>query len=786
MVGLLSVAFISFQLSLMQTFSIIQGYHFAYMTISIALLGLGASGALLALGRNYLLKRLEAVLFLLMLASSLAIAGALAISQIDFFRFDIYLFFLESGQIWKLVFTYLILFTPFFLMSLALGLIFMKFPRQAGLLYFANMVGAGTGGLVTLGLLNLFFPQQLPGLISLFPLLAAWLILPGRQKIRLFVPLVFCFLAALFFFLKAPRLHFSEFKNISYALRLPGAKIIWEGSSLYGLVQAVTAPALRYAPGVSLHYEKTLPGQTIIFHNGNFFGPVTGLTPLKGKNLLDYTTLVLPYVMVKRPEVLILNARTGSEISQALAHGARRIVSCEPQKTIIAVLKNRFSITAGPLWQNPRVIVSHLEPRTFLALDNSRYDLITLPIIDAFGGSSGIFALQEQYLLTKEAFSLMWQKLSPEGVICVSSWMDYPVKNPLKILATLVEVMEELGISEPRRHLAAVRSWATITFTAKKSPLKLDEIQKIKQSSEFLLFDPALLPGLKPEEQSHYHALSDQQFFKYLEILLSPDRHRFYINYGFNIQPASDNRPYFSQFLRWQNLGQLARLFGQKTAPFMELGYLMVWVTFFQLTLASLVLIILPLFLLGWQGRGRLWTLLYFSGLGLGYIFVEVFLIQKFILYFGNLVISAALVISAMLLSSGLGSLVSSRFPAKNQTLFKAAGVVVILISTYVIILAPVLQMTIAFPGIFKIFLAFFFIALPAFVMGWPFPLGLRLLAEHSESQLPWAWGINGCFSVIGTVLAAIMAVEFGFTVVLMMAAIAYSLAAFLNFYGLR
>ena len=168
-------------------------------------------------------------------------------------------------------------------------------------------------------------------------------------------------------------------------------------------------------------------------------------------------------------------------------------------------------------------------------------------------------------------------------------------------------------------------------------------------------------------------------------------------------------------------------------------------------------------------------------------MFVEIVFIQRFILYFGSPIYSAAAVISSMLICSGIGSYISSRVRANSRSplLLLTLSIVIVLLFLYAFILTPVLQKTIALPFEVKLFLAFIFIALPSFFMGMPFPVGIGFLAAPStrsncvrrnEKEVPWAWGINGCVSVISTALATIVAVEIGFVWVMVFASLAYCL----------
>ncbi|MEK9136576.1 MAG: spermidine synthase-like protein, partial [Bacteroidota bacterium] len=435
--------------------------------------------------------------------------------------------------------------------------------------------------------------------------------------------------------------------------------------------------------------------------------------------------------------LLILQAGTGMLASHAISRGVTQVVAVEPNETAVSMLQDETASRGGSPFLNHFVHVHRMDPRSFLALpDTNRYDLIMLPTLDAFGGTAGLYALQEQYALTVEAFVTMWGRLSLDGIICVSSWMDHPVRNPFKLLATLVAMLEHSGVSESGLHIAAVRSWGTITFVVKKSPLIPDETERTRAFCRRMMFDPALLPDLRKEERAQFNELCDPAFFDFLDAIVSRRQSAMLDTYDFNIRPATDERPYFSQFLRLRNIARLGELFGLRTFPFLELGYLIVVVTLIQSVVVALVLIIGPLVVSArrWSRKG--WTLVYFGALGAGFMFVEMVLMQRFILYFGHPVYAAAAVVGVMLMGSGFGSYTSTRLRAVPSTLGRVAGIVALMLLLFAWVLGPLVSATVGVPLLLKALIAFLLMAPTAFMMGMPFPLGLRFLSERSEHQL--------------------------------------------------
>lgn len=779
---LLSGGLIGFQLEQMQLLALLQWHHFAYLIISVALLGFGAAGTCLALFREFLLRHLSFLLPLLLYGCAMMMAMALPALQGTISNFDLGLLIVDPGQAGMLLLAQGVYLLIFFLGALPLGLLFVAHSSRISSLYCANLVGSGAGAITTVVLMSFLLPQRLPGLTALLCWLAGLLVTPSlRIRPLLAAAISLPLIAAVV--IHPPELHLSQYKAISRTLDLPGAKIIQNQPGPQGLVQMVTAPNLRHAPGLSLTYSGEVPEvRSAIFINGDWFGAVRK----DGGRLLDASASALPYVITAKPaRVLVLEAGTGTDVTQAVHRGAASVTAVEQQRKALELAMTGHDPVSGPP-AGGQVRFVFLSPRTWLALDREHYDLITLPMVGTFGGSAGLFAMQEQYLLTREAFGEIWSHLSPNGLLRVSSWLDSPARNPLRLAATLAETLTAAGV-DPAGRVAAVQGWDMITFVIKRSPFTPAETEQIRAFCDELQFDPVLLPGIRPEERRRFHFSADPAFLEHLDRLFSDgERQGLYERYPFNLQPVSDNRPFFSQFLRWAGIPRLLHLMGEQTLPFLELGYVLVLLSFVQMAMAAVLLILAPLLRLGPPGRNGVqrWIIPFFSGLGLGYMFFEMVMIHELVLYFGHPIIAAAAVIGSLLLFSGLGSLCSARVPPLLSDHALAAALTAALLLLYHFFLQPLLHQTIALPVAWKSLVFLALIAPPAFVMGMPFPLGLTRLAGLNKSQAAWAWGINGSVSVVSTGLAAIIAVELGFSAVLLLAAAAYGLAAVSGYLG--
>jgi len=776
-VSLLSVSIIAFQLSLIQILSIVQWYHFAYMVISVALLGFGAAGTFLSLAKNILIKKTELLLPSLMILSGLAMAISVNVAQAESIRFDSYLLFADYSHLWKLLVTYLLFFIPFFLGALAIGIIFVKHIDNIGKLYFANMLGSGIGGVAAVFLIWIFFPEKLPAVIAGIALIAGLIIISKEQRTGFTIIVTITVAVLSFFYISPSVLKLSEYKSLSKTLNLPESKIILKESSPYGLIDIVSTPYLRYAPGLSIRYPGIVSVQNAVFNNGEWVGPLISIR----SDLLSYllfTTENVAFITGERKSVLVLGAGTGRQVKTALLNNAETVTSVEQNKALVNLLEEKLALKIDSLFQNNQIRSQNISPRTFLLSTNQKFDLISLPIVDAFGGSSGMYSLQGQYLLTTESFNEMVNALNRDGAVCISTYIDYPYCNPIKIVATFAAVFENRKITNPENYIAAIKNWNMITFLINKNPLTITEIDSIRNFCKRMNFDPVLMPEIISEEREKFNKLQDASLYSMFDKILQSkeEREKLYAEYPFNIGPATDDQPYFSQFLQWRTIPLLANLFGNQSVPFFEVGYLILYLTFFQITILAILLIIIPLFKLGFKGGRKFRTLAYFGGLGLGYMFIEIILIQRFTLYFGNVIYAAALVVCLMLVSSGFGSLVSQKITPKPYRIILIVSIIIISFVVYALFLSVWLKTTIGFSLTTKIILSFLLIAPPAFFMGMPFPLGLRTLSTSIDSLVAWAWGINGAFSVVSTVLATIISVELGFVWVMAFAIGAYSI----------
>jgi spermidine synthase len=494
-VGLVSAGVLAYEVLLARLFSIIQWYHFAYMVISIALLGYGASGTFLALARQRLEAR--APVTFATFAALFGVSAVVCFAIAERLPFNALELIWDPRQLLWLGAMYAILIVPFFCGAVCIGLALACFALPVGRIYRADLLGAGLGALGILGLLFLVMPSRALELVGALGLAAAALVSLGAAGGRLRAAVYAA--GALAMALALPSawtaLQLSPYKGLSQALRVPGAAVEVERSSPLGLLSVVRSPEIpfRHAPGLSLNNLIEPAAQIGVFTDGGAMSPITafdgGLEPL---GYLDFTTAALPYHLLDRPAVLILGAGGGADVLLALFHDARRIDAVELNPQLIDLVEERYADFAGHLYARPEVRVHVGEARGFVAASGERYDLIQVPLLDAFAAAAaGTVSLNASFVYTIEAFETYLERLAPGGWLAITRWLKLPPRDSAKLFLTALQALEQQGVAEPARQLALIRSWETTTLLVKDGPLTAEDIQRIRAFADERSFDLA-------------------------------------------------------------------------------------------------------------------------------------------------------------------------------------------------------------------------------------------------------------------------------------------------------
>jgi len=783
-ITLISAATLAYEILLMRLFSIIQWHHFAYMIISLALLGYGASGSFLAFSRRWLEGRfllaylVNAVLFGISAVICFRLAQAVPFNALEVLW--------DSRQALWLMLIFLLLFIPFFCAANCICLSFSGFSKQLHRVYCFDLLGAGVGAAVIIGLLFVLPPTgalQAVGALGLLSAAVAWWECAARPRWPVFLLL----LAAGVMLSPAAgfSLQISEFKGLSRALRVLDAQQLDQRSSPLGLLTTVGSPSVpfRHSPGLSLNTPGSIPDQLGLFTDADALSVMTRFDGDPEKlAYLDYQSSALAYHLLDRPDVLVLGAGGGADVLQALYHRAGSIDAVELNPQVVKLVDEVFADFTGALYRQPGVTVYNREGRGFVSAIGKRYDLIQVALIDSFGASSaGLYALSENYLYTLEAFAQYLGHLEPGGILSITRWIKIPPRDSLKVFATVVEALEKEGVTDPGQRLVMIRSWNTSTLLAKNGGFTAGDVAELKAFSRQRSFDLVHYPGMPREEANRYNQLQEPWFFEGVSRLLGPARSEFMDDYKFNIRPASDDRPYFSHFLKWETLPELLALRGRGGMPLLEWGYLVLVVTLALALLVGFLVVILPLWFRRHADevpRGIRWRLLaYFPAVGVAFMFIEIAFIQKFILFLHDPLYAVSVVLCAFLVFAGLGSLNSARW-RKRVSLPGIAFGIGSLSLLYILLLPPLFDLLVQRPIGLKIAVTVLLIAPLAFLMGMPFPVGLGVVSDRLPTWIPWAWAINGFASVVSAILATLLAIHLGFVFVVIAAVATYLLAS--------
>jgi hypothetical protein len=790
-IALLSATALGYEILLMRLFSIIQWHHFAYMIISLALLGYGASGTFLAFVQSRLLNRYPlALLINLGLFGLTAMPSFLVAQQIPFNPEEMLWSWREPVRLMSI---YLLLSLPFFFAANAIALTFSKFSKVITRIYAFDLFGAGVGSLGVILILYVIPPLGALSLVSALGVaciaVAAWELQLSK---RLWLSAAVLLAMAIAIWPAQPGLVLSPYKDLSQTLRISGARVIAEYFSPMATLQVVQNDRvpLRYAPGMSLNASNSPPAQLGLFSDGGSMGTITQDSgDPQAVDFLDQLTSALPYHLQHPHRVLVLGAGGGMDVLQALYQDAEEIHAVELNPQVVELVRKDYAEFSGGLYDNPRIQLHTAEARGFVSARDTRYDLIQLALQDSSGASSaGLYALSESYLYTTEALRTYIDHLSPGGYLAISRWIKLPPRDTLKLFVTAIEALRRTGADDPGKRLILIRGWQTSTLLVKNGKFTAHEIRAMRNFSRQRAFDVAWYPGMSADEANRFNILREPYLYQAAQALLGPHSQSFMDQYKFKLQPATDDRPYFHTFFKWSTLEEILELRGQGGMPLLEAGYPVLVATLAQALLASTLLILLPLVFLKRQkqssdsnGISRLRVVIYFFAIGLAFLFIEIAFIQKFMLFLHHPLFTASVVLASFLVFAGLGSNWSKRYSTQNsywQGVKRAVAGILLTGAAYLLLLDTLFAWLVVWPTIARAAVSIVLIAPLAFFMGIPFPLALTSVGSGAGTLIPLAWGVNGCASVLSAVLATLLAIHFGFTLVVLLALLLYILAA--------
>ena len=786
-----SASVLAYEIVLMRLLSISFWAHFAYMVISLALLGFGAAGSFLFLLSRRVYGNME--VWLVLLAGAASLSFPLAFSLAKEIGLDPLQLVWQGTEWFKMFATYLVMAIPFLLSGGIVAIILSAAGRHVPKLYAADLLGAGCGSMAVVPALYLGPPWMLLPLLSLAVLAGAgWCCLRtawGGKGIVVLLVTGTLVLACYVLLPPVPQMHHT--KALPVTMTFPDARVEAERDGPLGLIHVVGSSLIREVPGLSLNYglggkgeEAILPKQKAIFSDGDALSTITGFKgDLKALEHLDFTTMALPYHVRPLEKVLVIGAGGGTDVLLALKEKASTIIALEANAQVAGLMTGPFADFSGHVYSKPEVQLVVREARQFLQGTEDRFDLVQLSLLDSFGGSAaGLYSAAESYLYTTEAFALYLSRLSDSGILAVTRWLKWPPRDSLRLFSTALCALREAGISQkPEKHLVLIRSWKTSTLLVSRARFTAEDIARVSAFCERRSFDADFYEGIKEDRANRYDVQKEATSFRGAISLAGSEARGFLGDYLFDVSPTTDDRPYFSHFFRWDKAWTLLQQLRKEFLPFVEIGTVLIIATLVQAVLAGGSLILFPLLGLRWVGEGRkgglyaqavLVTLLYFACIGFAFMFLEMALLPKYTLLLSHPIYSTAVVLGAVLVFAGCGSLSVGR--VQGRFLWVAVTCVFVWILAQTLLEEKLFGWALGLPFGVRLAITVVMVGSLSFFLGWPFPIGLRETSGRYPSLVPWAWGINGCASVMGAVLGKMVSMSVGMRMTMWIAALLY------------
>jgi hypothetical protein len=785
-VFLLSLATLMYELILTRIFSVLMWYHFASMAISLALFGFGVAALTVQLRPKWFqgkdarfLAARGAVLFALSVALFFAVfvlfrwQPHLGFKVLSFFHQPFYQPFQQGasdssiplGMLAALTGLYLVTALPFFFAGISLTVLFGRFHADFSRLYSYDLIGAGFGCLLIILLLKLFGGITSLLLIAAVGVAGAALLLPRDiEAIHRRGALLLLLLLLVIGSLHAV----TGFAEIRFVRGRYEPNLLWSAWNSFSRVAVYPAEgqAKDQAWGLSRTYRGPVPDQLGMVVDDTGYTTMYRWDRKTGLDFFRKNVIGLAYQLKQRPTSLVIGPGGGKDVLTALASGAEKVTAVEVNPLIVEAVNDHFGSLTGELYRHPQVRSVVDEGRSFVRRDPDRYDIIQASaVFGRMAPAAGAFTLSENNLYTLEAFSDYWDHLNDDGILTISRFIFE--RETLRLVSLGLALLQEQGVADPAAHVAVVRERGLANFMLKKTPFSTEELTDLRDLMVDMEFQEVYLPDRR-DGKGAFH-----------ELILANGSDEFYAAFPFDIRPVTDDRPFFYYMLKPVDFIKLLSFPEQgkfEDRAIMTLRNLLVVVG-----VCVAAFLILPLLL--WRreelkSSGSGWRVLYFACLGLGFMFIEIGLLRRFILFLGPPIYSLAVILSSLLVSSGLGALCSSRLQSERlqRQLPKILLALVLLSIAYVFGLSLILDPFMGWPVFARCLLAGVLLTPLGFLMGMPLPIGMRLFHEGNE-LVPWSWGVNSATSVLGAILAVVVAMNAGFTVTLLLGALLYLLA---------
>lgn len=758
-----SLSVLGFEILLVRLFTISLSYHYAALIISISMIGLVVGATMVRLtGCRPFRLNLSPPGLLGALAFILSLSYPIVFLVLSIVPLDTHRMLWEHTQLLYLIFFILACALPFFIYGVIICVALSSWADRVSAIYAADLLGAACGVAFVLLLLDFAKIEYALILVSAVPCALAFIASPGKVfRVIALLPILALYGLIGLGFVTLPM---SPYKGLMQALKDDDARLVATTFSSHSRVDVFENSRMKFAPGLSLAYAEPVPAGRGIAVDGDIAGVLMDGPAAKGLRFLDHLPSALPYRLGGPRNVVVVGLRNSLDLIQPYYFGASNVYKAEPDPSVADTVKKHYGARS-----RYGQFLYRASGRNAIRNIPVRPDLIVVSRVGFF--PSGAFGLQEDYDTTVEALKHYWSYLHEKGYLFIQMFIVPPPRYELRMMNNIISALKSLGITDASGHLLVYRSWDTMNFLVKKtafSPGELNAARRFLASRQFdLLYPisknaPRFISG-----GTDYNAL-------FGAITTPGPRERFVRTYPFDIRTTTDDRPFFHYFLKIRSIGKVYDLTGGQWAYFLHEGMTLPFVLVFVLVISTAIFVIT---LLVSKPRGTygaritpktMQTMLpYFALIGLSYMFVEVFFIHKLILPFGSPVRAFSITVITILLTSGMGSLLSG-FLNERKSLYLMG-----LAPPCLLLCVPLLE----FGG------GSAFTVLPmipiGIVLGLFFPSGIRSISSYGEGSIALAYALNGAASIIAPPLASVIAVVLGLRSLLLFAAVLYVTALF-------
>jgi len=782
-----SFTVLAFEITLIRVFSIRFSYHYASLIISVSMLGLVLGGIFAYFAEQKIRKseeqrsrRAESEKFcsssyplilspsalhtlssshLLTFCSSapltfyvfiLALSYPLVFIVSSAIPFDHYRALWEDIQIVYLLFFVFSLSVPFFLYGAILSSALYRFSDKANRVYAADLAGAAGGVALAMFLLNHADTECIimvsTATLSLFLFFKAGKVV--LRAVYALLPLVLCVPVLS----GTIALEISPYKGLMQALKDDDARLVRTINTSHARLDVFSSPRMKFAPGLSLGYERPVPGGLGIAIDGDITGVLLDEKETKTYEFLKHIPSALPFIMKESPAVLVAGVKGSLDVLTPYYFGAKTVYKAETNLSVLRLLRGSYE--KGGLH---RMNLYGFSGRRLMKDLPGKIDIVYLSETGFF--PAGAFGLAEDYNTTVDAIQYYLADMRRGGMLYIQVFVLPPPRYELRVFNNIIQALDNLGPGDPERQLVVFRTWDTMNFLVKPSGFKKDEDRTMRDFLNANQFD-IVYPS--PEGKARF--IEGLDYGRLLGSLADTGKREEVIRgYSFDIRPTTDDRPFFNYFMKTDKIKEVYILSGRKWAYFLHEGMMLPFLLVFLALVAAAIFA--ATFLSKRTRTCNIDTACYFALIGFAFMFVEVYFLHTLILPLGSPAAALSAVLVTLLLSAGAGSMMSGFANAKRPMPF--------------MYLLPLLLVCYAF--LFqKVILSewsFLAIAPIGMFLGLFFPFGIRTLSKEDPAAIPLAYAVNGAASIIGPVLASMLAVEYGLKVLLILAAALYSAA---------